>query len=169
VRVTQGTQGAAPRVTTFHHDAYDRLIHSTDPLGGRSRVTYDDNGNVLTEVFEGDVVVQSGMFDAVDSVPRIAPNLVGFAFNNRLLLGGLAGNPGPDNPNELSAGDNLTELTIQVHRMFETQSAFLQQIPVYVQLFKEAFPEEAAEAEAAGDLDLLINDGTISRAMAVAR
>ena len=139
------------------------LLRDTPLFPGDALV---DEVPTLTEVFKGDVVVQSGMFDAVDSVPRIAPNLVGFAFNNRLLLGGLAGNPGPDNPNELSAGDNLTELTIQVHRMFETQSAFLQQIPVYVALFKDAFPEEAAEAEARDDLDLLINDGTISRAMA---
>lgn len=125
-----------------------------------------DKVPTLTELFKGDVVVRSGMFDAVDSVPRIAPNFVGFAFNNRLFFGGLAGNPGPDNPNGLSAGNNLTELTISVHRMFETQSAFLQQIPVYVKLFQDAFPDEAAEAESLDDLEFLINDDTISRAMA---
>ena len=126
-----------------------------------------DTVPTLTEVFdENGVLVATGMFDAVDSVPRLSPNMVGFGFNTRLLLGGLAGNPGPDNPNNLTAGDNLTELTIQVHRMVDTQSAALQEIPVYVKLFQDAFPEEAAEAEAKDDLDILINDGTVARAMA---
>ena len=129
-----------------------------------------DKAPTLTEVFKSDEpdapIVISGMFDAIDSVPRLTPNMVGFAFNNRLLLGGLAGNPGPDNPNEVTAQDNLTELTIQVHRMFEAQAPFLQQIPVYVKLFQDAFPVEAAEAELAGNLDPLINDDTVSRAMA---
>jgi len=128
--------------------------------------TLVDQVPTLTEIFEGDELVASGMFDAIDSVPRVAPNLVGYAFNNRLLLGGLAGNPGPDNPNNFTAGNNLTELTINVHRMFDTQSAVLQEIPVYVQLFKEAFPDEAVEAEAQDNLDLLINDDTVTRAMA---
>ena len=129
--------------------------------------TLVDEIPTLTEVFEGDVIVQSGMFDAVDSVPRLTPGLVGFAFNNRLLLGGLAGNPGDDNPNDVTAGNNLTELTIGVHRMIDTQSAALQAIPAYVLLFEQAFPDEAAAAAEADDINLLINDDTVTRAMAV--
>ena len=121
----------------------------------------------LTEIFDDNgEVIASGMFDAVDSVPRLSPNLVGFAFNTRLLLGGLAGEPGDTNPNGFNAQNNLTELTISVHRMLETQAAALQAIPVYVKLFTDAFPAEAAAAQAAGNLDLLINDDTVTRAMA---
>jgi len=74
--------------------------------------TLIDEIPTLEEIIIDGVVVQSGMFDAVDSVPRLTPGLVGFGFNNRLLLGGLAGNPGDTNPNEVTAGNNLTELTI---------------------------------------------------------
>ena len=35
--------------------------------------------------------VETGRLDALDSVGRMSPALVGFAFNNRLLLGGFAG------------------------------------------------------------------------------
>ena len=128
--------------------------------------TLIDEIPTLEEITIDGVVVQSGMFDAVDSVPRLTPGLVGFAFNNRLLLGGLAGNPGDTNPNEVTAGNNLTELTIGVHRMIDTQSAALQEIPAYVLLFTEAFPDEAAAAEEADDINLLINDDTVTRAMA---
>jgi len=128
--------------------------------------TLVDEIPTLTEVFVGDTIVQSGMFDAVDSVPRLTPGLVGYAFNNRLLLGGLAGNPGEDNPNDVTAGNNLTELTIGVHRMIDTQSAALQEIPAYVLLFAQAFPDEAKAAKRARDINLLINDDTVTRAMA---
>jgi hypothetical protein len=47
--------------------------------------------------------------------------MVGFAFNNRLLLGGFAGNPqatpGSLNPNKDPAQENLTLLLIDAHRM----------------------------------------------------
>jgi len=42
-----------------------------------------------------DRLVESGRADAVDSVARNVPDLIGFAFNNRLLQGGLAGDPAP--------------------------------------------------------------------------
>jgi cytochrome c peroxidase len=123
-----------------------------------------------TEIFEGGVLVASGRFDAVDSVPRLSPSMIGFGFNNRLLLGGKAGepstSPGASNPDNLPAAENLAQIAISVHRMFETQAAVLQQIPAYVKLFQDAFPDEAVQAALQSDLDLLINDDTISRAIA---
>ena len=40
--------------------------------------------------------VSTGRLDALDSVGRMSPSIVGFAFNNRLLLGGFAGEPDTD-------------------------------------------------------------------------
>ena len=120
----------------------------------------------LTEIVENGEVVASGNADAVDSVARLVPTMIGFAFNNRMLLNGVIGEPGvPTNPDGLSAGDNITQATISVHRMFETQSAALQQIAVYRKLFQEAFPEDAAQAAIHNDLNLLINDFNVRRAM----
>ncbi|MBI4169649.1 MAG: hypothetical protein HY510_06905, partial [Acidobacteria bacterium] len=123
------------------------------------------------ELIVGGVVVQSGRFDAVDSVARLSPTMIGFAFNTRLLGGGVAGEPdGPGkankNPDGLPAGENLAMLAFGAHRMAETQQRALQAIPAYVLLFREAFPGEAAEADATLDLDLLINDDTAARAVA---
>src|SRR5262249_13907208 len=42
----------------------------------------------------------------------------------------------------------------------------LQKVKVYQKLFRDAFPEEAAQAVAANDLNLLINDMTVLRATA---
>jgi len=50
--------------------------------------------------------------------------------------------------------------------MLEFQSAELQKIATYRKLFRDAFPEEAAQAHAKGDLNLLINDITVLRATA---
>jgi cytochrome c peroxidase len=50
--------------------------------------------------------------------------------------------------------------------MLEFQSAELQNFATYRKLFRDAFPEEAAQADAAGDLNLLINDITVLRATA---
>jgi len=44
--------------------------------------------------------------------------------------------------------------------MFQKQSAELQKVPAFVKLFTEAFPEEAS------DINLLISDDTVQRAMA---
>ena len=44
--------------------------------------------------------------------------------------------------------------------------AELQKFATYQKLFRDAFPEEAAQADAAGDLNLLINDITVLRATA---
>ena len=124
----------------------------------------------VEQVVDG-VVIRSGRFDAVDAVPRLSPAMVGFAFNNRLLLGGEAGAPnGPgkvsSNPDGLPAGENLAELAAGAHRMAGTQNDALQAIPAYVKLFRDAYPREAALADATGDPDVLINDRAVSRAIA---
>jgi len=124
-------------------------------------------GRKLTPPFQ---LLDTGRLDAVDSVARNAPSVIGFAFNNRLLLGGFAGepdaSPGGLNPFNTTAGENLTLLLLDAHRMLEDQGATLQTIPVYQKLFRDAFPEEAAQADAATDLNLLINDITVLRATA---
>lgn len=120
---------------------------------------------------------QTGRLDAVDSVGRMSPSVVGFAFNNRLLLDGFAGeadaSDGGLNPFNHPAQENLTLLLLDAHRMLgsgpqgaQTQSAALLAIPAYVQLFREAFPTEATAADNAGDLNMLVNDVTIVRATA---
>ena len=115
-------------------------------------------------------LLHSGRFDAVDSVGRNAPSVIGSAFNNRLLGGGLAGEPKGKgfaiNPFEDPAQENITLLLLDAHRMLEDQAAVLQQIPGYVELFRRAFPEEAAAADEANDLNILINDKTVFRATA---
>lgn len=123
-------------------------------------------------------LLRTGRLDALDSVARMAPSVIGFAFNNRLLLDGFAGEPdetdGGLNPLHHPAQENLTLLLLDAHRMLglagpqgqQTQAQALQNIPAFVKLFRDAFPEEAAQADAAGDLDLLINDVTVLRATA---
>lgn len=115
-------------------------------------------------------LLRSGRFDALDSVGRNAPSVIGAAFNNRLLLGGFAGepdaSPGGLNPFNAPAQENLTLLLLDAHRMLEDQSAALQEIPPFVKLFQDAFPQEAAEARASNDMNILINDVTVLRATA---
>jgi len=124
-------------------------------------------------------LLRTGRLDAVDSVARMAPSVIGFAFNNRLLLDGFAGEPddtdGGLNPLHHPAQENLTLLLLDAHRMLsiagpqgsQTQAQALQAIPAYVQLFRDAFPEESAQSDAAGgDLNLLVNDVTVLRATA---
>ena len=115
-------------------------------------------------------LLRTGRLDALDSVARNAPSVIGFAFNNRLLQGGFAGepdsSPGALNPFGTEAGENVALLLLDAHRMLEAQSAELQKVPVFVKLFEDAFPAEAAQASAAKDLNLLINDQTVLRATA---
>ncbi len=62
------------------------------------------------------------------------PSVIGAAFNNRLLMGGLAGepdsSPGGLNPFGHPAQENVALLLLDAHRMLEDQSAELQKIPV---------------------------------------
>src|SRR5579859_6461241 len=60
---------------------------------------------------------------------RQSPGMIGFAFNNRLLLGGFAGEPdsarGVLNPFGDPAQENLTLLLLDAHRMLTAESAEL--------------------------------------------
>jgi cytochrome c peroxidase len=116
-------------------------------------------------------LLRTGRLDALDSVARNAPSVIGSGFNNRLLLGGFAGEPdsapGGLNPFGFSAVESVALLLLDAHRMLDFQSAELQRLRTYQKLFRDAFPEEAAQADAAGgNLNLLINDLTVLRATA---
>ncbi|MFN8493032.1 MAG: cytochrome c peroxidase [Caldilineaceae bacterium] len=123
-------------------------------------------------VFE---LIATGRLDALDSVGRNAPSVIGAAFNNRLLQGGFAGEPdsapGGLNPFGFVAQESVALLLLDAHRMLDDgtgpgQSDALKQIPAFVKLFQDAFPEEAAQAAAKGDMNLLINNLTALRATA---
>lgn len=127
-----------------------------------------------------DALLETGRLDQLDSVGRQSPSMIGFAFNNRLLLGGFAGESnclaGGLNPLNDPAQENLTLLLLDAHRMLDFESAELQKIPAFVELFRQAFPAEAGDYQACkqanpGDpcqmqLDALINDQTVLRATA---
>jgi cytochrome c peroxidase len=115
-------------------------------------------------------LLQTGRLDQLDSVGRQAPGLIGFAFNNRLLFGGIGGElpsvPGSLNPFNDPAGENMTLLLLDAHRMLGSQSAELLNVPAFVKLFQDAFPQEAAQAAATHDMSKLVNDVTEFRAQA---
>jgi len=108
-------------------------------------------------------VTQSGRFDAIDTPPRVAPSVIGFAFNNRLLWGGEAGE---ENDEEYPAQEDIVRLASGAHRMANPDTSELQGIPVYVELFRRAFPTEAANADTSGDLGDLVSIDTQFRAIA---
>jgi Di-haem cytochrome c peroxidase len=118
-------------------------------------------------------LLATGRLDQLDSVGRTSPSMVGFAFNNRLLLGGFAGEPqlipgtqtpdlGSLNPNSDPAQENLTLLLLDAHRMLNFQAIALRANRAFVKLFRDAFPQEAAADT--GDLTTLISDDTVLRA-----
>lgn len=115
-------------------------------------------------------LLATGRLDELDSVGRQSPALVGAGFNNRLLLGGFAGEPQSTvnslNPFNDPAQENLTLLLLDAHRMLNFEAAELIKIPAFLKLFRDAFPEEAAQADANNDLTLLVNDQTVLRATA---
>jgi cytochrome c peroxidase len=115
-------------------------------------------------------LLRTGRLDALDSVARNAPGVIGAGFNNRLLMGGFAGepdaSPGGLNPFGHPAQENVALLLLDAHRMIGAQSAELQKYATYRKLFRDAYPEEAAQADAAGDINLLINDMAVFRATA---
>jgi len=115
-------------------------------------------------------LLATGRLDQLDSVGRQAPSVIGFAFNNRLLGGGLGGEvpstPGSLNPLNDPAGENMTLLLLDAHRMLNFQSAELLNSRTFVKLFRDAFPEEAAQADAQNDPTILVNDQTEFRAQA---
>ena len=85
-------------------------------------------------------LLRTGRLDALDSVARNAPGAIGAAFNNRLLMGGFAGEPdeapGGLNPFGFAAQESVALLLLDAHRMLEFQSAELQKI----RDLSEAFP-----------------------------
>src|SRR5262249_49421702 len=132
-------------------------------------------------------LLATGRLDALDSVARNPLSVIGAAFNNRLLFGGLAGEPddthGALNPFHHPAQENVALLLLDAHRLLDDdplrgpvrfQSAVLEQIPIYRKLFRDAFPAEAAlspacipeSAPVPGACDNLINNLTIVRATA---
>jgi cytochrome c peroxidase len=152
----------------------DKLVDALPTLGD---IFIDANGQrvVTTPALfyhtpTPQALIATGRLDQLDSVGRQAPSMVGFAFNNRLLFGGIGGElpstPGSLNPFNDPAGENMTLLLLDAHRMIGLQSAELKKVPAYVKLFRDAFPEEAAQYDATGDLGKLINDITEFRAQA---
>jgi cytochrome c peroxidase len=127
-----------------------------------------------------EVLLATGRLDQLDSVGRQSPSVIGFAFNNRLLFGGFAGEsnslPGGLNPLNDPAQENLTLLLLDAHRMLDFQSAELKKIPAFIELFRQAFPHEARDYEACRksdpnggcqvELNALVNDETVVRATA---
>lgn len=128
-------------------------------------------------------IVATGRLDPLDSVGRQSPSMLGAAYNNRLLLGGFAGEPnaaaGAFNPNNDPAQENLTLLLMDAHRILTDvpllpgelpnlhgEVPILLQIPAFVKLFRDAFPKEAAQSDAAHDPTLLVSDDTAFRATA---
>jgi cytochrome c peroxidase len=127
-----------------------------------------------------DALLATGRLDQLDSVGRQSPSMIGFAFNNRLLFGGFAGESndlaGGLNPLNDPAHENLTLLLLDAHRMLDSESAELQKIAAFIELFRQAFPEEARDYETCkegdpnatcqAELDKLVNDDTVLRATA---
>jgi cytochrome c peroxidase len=127
-----------------------------------------------------DALLGTGRLDQLDSVGRQSPSMIGFAFNNRLLFGGFAGEsnslPGGLNPLNDPAQENLTLLLLDAHRMLDFESKELQKIPAFIELFRQAFPAEAQDYEACKEadpsatcqeeLDALVNDDRVLRATA---
>jgi len=117
-----------------------------------------------------EALLATGRLDQLDSVGRNSMSVLGTAFNNRLLFGGFGGEPtaapGSLNPFNDPAAENIALLLLDAHRMLNFQSAELLKVPAFVKLFRDAFPEEAAEADAKNDLTLLVNDQTAFRATA---
>jgi len=127
-----------------------------------------------------DALLATGRLDQLDSVARQSPSMIGFAFNNRLLFGGFAGEsnslPGGLNPLGDPAQENLTLLLLDAHRMLDFESVELQKIPAFIELFRQAFPDEAQDYDACkkadptgvcqAALDKLVNDDSVLRATA---
>ncbi len=147
---------ALPTLTDIFVDASGQRVVTTPAL-----FYHNPQPNALLE---------TGRLDELDSVARQSMAMIGFAFNNRLLFGGIGGEPqstpGSLNPLNDPAQENLTLLLLDAHRMLNFQSAELRKIPAFVKLFRDAFPQEAAQADAKGDLTLPVNDQTEFRAQA---
>jgi cytochrome c peroxidase len=173
-------RASLPRVRLFEGDTgADALPTLTDiySVGGSELVATParQKADPLPEA-----LVATGRLDELDSVGRQSPSVIGFAFNNRLLLGGFAGES-----NSLAAGlnplndpaqENLTLLLLDAHRMLDFEAAELQKMPAFIELFRQAFPEEAHDYEVCKhaspsatcqrELDQFVNDDSVVRATA---
>jgi cytochrome c peroxidase len=142
-------------------------VYLVPPPPGHDEVDNPARGEKLPTPLQ---LLATGRLDALDSVGRSVPNMVGVAFNNRQLLGGFAGEldalPGALNPFNFPAQENVAQLLLDAHRMQDFESAEIQKVAAFVKLFRDAFPAEAAQADAAGNMNLLINDNTVLRARA---
>jgi len=131
-------------------------VYLVPPPPGHVEVDNPSRGEKLPTPLQ---LLATGRLDALDSVGRNVPNMVGVAFNNRQLLGGFAGEidalPGALNPFNFPAQENVAQLLLDAHRMQDFESAEIQKVPAFVKLFRDAFPTEAAQADAAGNLNLL--------------
>jgi len=173
---------ALPTLTDIYLLA-DGTIEGSTPARGRRPLAGDTTDTRPAAV----QLLATGRLDALDSVARNPLSIIGAAFNNRLLFGGLAGEPdethGALNPFHHPAQENVALLLLDAHRLLDDdplrgpvrfQSAVLEQIPVYRKLFRDALPAEAAmapgcvpeSAPAPGACDNLINNGTVFRATA---
>ncbi|MES1175786.1 MAG: cytochrome c peroxidase [Myxococcales bacterium] len=169
-----------PRVALFEGDTgVDALPTLTDiyRLGRQTLVATPARQKVEPLA---DALLATGRLDQLDSVARQSPSMIGFAFNNRLLLGGFAGESnslaGGLNPLNDPAQENLTLLLLDAHRMLDSESAELQKIPAFVELFRQAFPDEAQDYDACkqadpsaacqAELDKFVNDDSVLRATA---
>jgi cytochrome c peroxidase len=173
---------ALPTLTDIYLLA-DGTIEVNTPARGRRPLPGDTTDTRPAAI----QLLATGRLDALDSVARNPLSIIGAAFNNRLLFGGLAGEPdethGALNPFHHPAQENVALLLLDAHRLLDDdplrgpvrfQSAVLEQIPVYRKLFRDAFPAEAAvspgcvpeSAPVPGACDNLINNVTIFRATA---
>ena len=168
----------AGQVLNFGVGGQGRMTMQTDGTFVVERVQIDGTTDTVPTPLvvrdeEGDILLD-GRADQVDSVPRLSPSVVGFAYNNRLLWDGVAGEPFDAandakanlNPDDLPAGESLSQIANLGHRMANTAQKALQQNAVYRELFRRAFPDEYAAFEDSGDIDDYINEDTIIRAMA---
>jgi cytochrome c peroxidase len=161
----------------------DGAVEVNTPARGRRPL----DGDMLDTRPAAARLLATGRLDALDSVARNPLSIIGAAYNNRLLFGGLAGEPdttlGALNPFHHPAQESVALLLLDAHRLLDEdpirgpvrfQSAVLEQIPVYRKLFRDAFPAEAARsphcvpesAPAPGACNDLINNLTIVRATA---
>src|SRR5258705_466186 len=142
-------------------------VYLVPPPPGHVDVDNPCRGEKLPDPLQ---LIATGRLDALDSVGRNVTNMVGVAFNSRQLLGGFAGEidalRGALNPFNFPAQENVAQLLLDAHRMQDFEGAELQKVPALVKLFRDAFPEEAAQADAAGNMNLLVNDNTVLRARA---
>jgi cytochrome c peroxidase len=159
-------------------------------IGGSGRMRPDVIGNVFARRIQNDTLTDviptgvfrympegelelSGSLDPVDSPPRAAPTVIGFAYNNRLTWDGAAGEPittldgdgNPLNSEELPAGENFVQFALGNHRMFGSWDASIRHNDVYRELFKRAFPGEYALYETTTNVGDFINEGTVRRAL----